>query len=1338
MANRNWNLITSGATFEALATTLLFFEDPQAALFGRRGKDGGQDVRSGDGTRVFQAKHHEDDSAAKAIADAKKEVAKIAEYRKPEHARSAQWKRVTHWRLVTNASFNPTDEQRWATEVVPLFTAQGLSADYWARTHLDALLTEYPWVDRSFFQNETRVFLSLPELREYLPSQDPFLQRPALTAFFGRTNEIAQVRDFLMSDELFLVVHGAGGIGKTRLLVEAGEEIAGEGAWQVLWANVASMASTGTWFQAIVPERPTLLLVDEPEDEQLLRILSEQLGKHVGRAAKWKVAVTVRSPKDPVLQFLSAPRMKLRVQELPITALSEADAESMCSDLLNSGPLAQRTEEWRKDAARELARRFERHPVWLTLAVHVLETQGDLTKVPQNAEGLANCYLDEIVRHQQRASSDQVLALLRWVVLIGTVNRADDTTVRLLGKGSGIGDETAVRKMLASLVERRALIQRGKENQLVEVKPDVLRDHLLLNWLSVDIGYGAVPVQPSEDAKALVASVLEAVLKGNISSIGRSILISLAWTELLLRLSGRPVPLLDPFFTGIRDALQGTTAGPRLVIAEVLLDVAAFRPSDTVALICDLRSSIVSSETIEGLFRSREVGQDDVTLALAWPVFHAAMGAQTPRERAQVLEELCVLTEVEAEIATRRPGGLPNDGKRAADLIGRTLGGGPQFWGDFEEAACALAARLLERAASEPATPPLAAVLQALLEPALALTRHQIWVEDYIVYEQSSAILPGHPAWQTRVLLLARVKDLLADSHVPLPSRLVLWPLFAEAHRSVNQCRGQVPKHFQEQLRQQLLDDLVWARAILTTRKVELEELTAARALWDWHYRFDKDPVLKAESEALESLYASDDLASEFEPLFGYDTLDQRDQHAAAKAAVLADGQTSEAIGAFIDRAMRFLGGEHKLSYLHGVAWYLGQHASTKEIVGNFVRTSLAAAEMYPHTDFAAIAAASWVATLRNSNTPMAAYDLVVELVKICGSDEKRMYLLQKLYGASLSSSDINKLTAIEHDHLRSLAPLFVKNGQVPVFIQAVAWTLHYNWPALKALLDTVLNSVAHGQISLAVTSLVNAVARAIRELDPTALPSGLAVWLLDQLLRIPDLDSVGNDLHWHVEWILKRIGRAPLSWLPKALIQRRDMETQSVSKKVRAVSFHVPFSHYVTPISAMHVGDPEVEKAVEALIDLVRARGTVGHHLPKFLHDVDPEGLLIPDAVIRRFADVTSAEDLWLLAGIGRVYAVGSAAWRTIAKLVIVRAVHTCSEEERCSLFHSLTDPGPLSVRAVGEVAQIFITAVEFARQRLESETDTEFRPFWKWYLTAAEAELHEQEEHAKEERGE
>src|SRR5207245_9103381 len=96
--------------------------------------------------------------------------------------------------------------------------------------------------------------------------------------------------------------------------------------------------------------------------------------------------------------------------------------------------------------------------------------QGDLTKVPQTAESLSDYYLEEIVRRQQQAPSDEVFALLRWVALIGTVNRADDATVRLLGNQSGIGDETAVRKMLASLVARRALVQRGAGDALSELR----------------------------------------------------------------------------------------------------------------------------------------------------------------------------------------------------------------------------------------------------------------------------------------------------------------------------------------------------------------------------------------------------------------------------------------------------------------------------------------------------------------------------------------------------------------------------------------------------------------------------------------------------------------------------------------------------------------------------------------------------------------------------------------------------------------------------------------------------------------------------------------------------
>lgn len=993
MAHRNWGHITSGVTFESLATTLVFFEDSGAALFGRGGKDGGRDVRSSDGTRVFQAKHHQDGSAAKAIADAKKEAAKIAEYRTAGHSREPQWRGVTHWRLVTNATFNPTDRQTWNAEVVPLFSKQGLVADYWEQANLDALLDKHPEVDRAYFKNATPAFLSLPEVKEMLPKQEPFLQRDALGRFVGRTAEEQRIRSFLTSKHLFLLVHGAGGVGKTRVVVETATRIASEGAWQVLWANVASMEASGTWFEGIVPERPTLLIVDEPENDQILRVLAEQLRIRVGRASQWKIAITVRSPKDPVLKFLFSPRLKTSVDELPVAALPQGDAESMCVELLASGPLAWRPDEWRRTAGRTLAERFSRYPVWLTLAVHALETSGDLAKVPRTASELAEEYLSEVVGQQSDYSAATVLALLRWVALVGALNREDDTVVQLVTDRAQLKDLGSTRTALARLVARRALAERGARNRFVEVKPDVLRDHVLLTWLSVNVGFEPDSIQPSDDAKSLAQTVLQATLGGKLSAVGVAILKSLARTELLLRLYARPVDLLGTFVEGVLQGIDAASPSSRIGIAQTFVEVATFRPNDTVRLSQTIRTSQCTTECVAGIFGNREVGPDDVLLELAWPVFHAAFGAETADVRKRVLTELCELAEAEASVAGRRGHGLPNDGKRAKDLIGRVLEGGPQFWSDFEDAASVVGSRLLEETAEIPPSSSRCQVLRALLEPAMSLERQQTWIDGYTIHFQTSTILPGHRAWITRETLKGKVKALLEDAATPSGSRVALWPLFAEAHRSLNQSRGRGPRDVQAQMRKEMLEDLTWAHSVLSRRTMQLDEMSAARELWHWHIQFEKDEELRAGAEALEKLYESNDLAAEFEWLLSRDEWEARGHRATEKATALADGGRAE-VEAFLERARAFFDNERELYQVFNVAWDLGIRAEKRAGVQEFVRAALAESSVSPRTDFAAIAANSWVAERRKED-PSAATTLAAELVHACGSDPQRINLLE-------------------------------------------------------------------------------------------------------------------------------------------------------------------------------------------------------------------------------------------------------------------------------------------------------------------------------------------------------
>lgn len=102
-------------------------------------------------------------------------------------------------------------------------------------------------------------------------------------------------------------------------------------------------------------------------------------------------------------------------------------------------------------------------------------------------EALADEYLLEIEQGQPNANAEKIRTLLRWVALVGTVNREDDTAVKLTGEPCGLTALIEVRARLAALVQRRALTERGARNRFVELKPDVLRDHVLLRWLAGDV-----------------------------------------------------------------------------------------------------------------------------------------------------------------------------------------------------------------------------------------------------------------------------------------------------------------------------------------------------------------------------------------------------------------------------------------------------------------------------------------------------------------------------------------------------------------------------------------------------------------------------------------------------------------------------------------------------------------------------------------------------------------------------------------------------------------------------------------------------------------------------------
>jgi hypothetical protein len=171
MAALNWGVIQDGGTFESLMQAILYAEDSGTILFGRPGKDSGQDARSSDGSVVYQAKYRQGMTMDEATKVALEELEKIKKYRQSTHANFRHWQNARQWVLVANIQTNPNDNADWHSTVVPKFQAENLEATYWSIDVLNGKLADYSQVRSVFFEGETRVFVSLKEARDQLANE---------------------------------------------------------------------------------------------------------------------------------------------------------------------------------------------------------------------------------------------------------------------------------------------------------------------------------------------------------------------------------------------------------------------------------------------------------------------------------------------------------------------------------------------------------------------------------------------------------------------------------------------------------------------------------------------------------------------------------------------------------------------------------------------------------------------------------------------------------------------------------------------------------------------------------------------------------------------------------------------------------------------------------------------------------------------------------------------------------------------------------------------------------------------------------------------------------------
>lgn len=1328
----NWGLIKSGEVFQSLVNTLVGHKDPKARLLTRPGRDGAQDCVSGDGTTVYQAKFHADRSPAKFLRDAQNEADTIAEYRSPEDPRYELWRNKKRWIGVTNARFNANDRAKWDSTIVPAFAKVGLVAECWTSGDLESFLVDYPEVYRAYFEGETRLFRSLSEERRKLVDAEVIEGGSAddfRTDFAGRDAEFSAFDQFIQGTHRVLLVHGPGGIGKSRFMYEAACRAMGAGAIaEAYWGNLENLEASTAWYAGLVPERGALLILDEPDEPALLRRVLEEMRGSL-RVAKWKVVVVVRTPKSPVVAALRDSRNRLLAPELELaplddsasTRLAEALADAFMPDILKDR---------RADVIQTLRAVSAAFPMWMTIATELLRSGQDLSTLPHHSFELAEQYLQEIATRGLRPEEEKTtLTILRWLSLVQPMNSEDPRVVDFISTQSGVTSTSAL-ELLVKLSSRRAVRRSGLRNRIFAVSPDVLRDHILLAWLSFRDSEAKPPRRfLSSDGEALVRALL-AMIEGKVASTYLERLIGrVGYMEFILN---REVDLLGPIASALVNlAKDNVGASSRRGLLGRASAIAFFRPSTFTAFVQFLRENPATQEVETNPLRDVTLTQADLILELAWPLFSAGASTAEASERGAVLNEMANLVIAEAALGVP----LPNNGRRADSLLRRLTTNDAELASSYHAEAFELGQRMIKQLGDERALWPAELVLvRAALEPQLELERTQTWFDDEGLHMARVQLDTNGDLGKLRAQLREGLWAIVLSRAGHVRNRQCAWKLIAHSHRDANQGA----RRGEKALATEATENLERAAKAIFVSSISLAELHSAREVWDWNLRFDTDAERKALASECEGVLANHPDAIGLVELLAGD-LGDRDAKRDQVTTQLSTSNATE-LKDFFDRCVHFVSGtseQWRMGTVRHIAFEVGRKGAGNPTVKDY---ACASSKTEPQLTDVRLSMVSGLAEAMRPNGD--AVSIVERALSSIDDASLRARLVFDLYGFSAPVLSLN-LTLGELEMVAARLAALVATNSAAAF-RVIGRFIGVDATRVFDLAKAVWSGVSLDARDACFTNFVDGLHDRLLFAKTHPAKFGTSEWtqLLDLMVGLPDIDLGGN-LFWTLNDLRKGIDRLTPAWMVSFLEKRESALARSAEEQTKDYHTHIiphqrEIFEWVRDIDAQN---PEDRAALERVLSWVGRDDEIGYAAPDLLSRLDPKGAVAPDVVatrLRAMSSVTPIDDVWRLARLGGYYVEGTPAWRTIAVPTTKLAREHASERDQASLYGALKWHRAKSWSGRhGEFHPRWEQAVEDARRKRDSESDENVRAYFDWRLRLAEAEL-ERERGLFEERNE
>ncbi len=1328
MNELNWGLIDSSEKFQGLVGVLIMHMDPQARGFIAQGPDRGIDAISGNGKTIYQAKYHRIEGKA-ALTQIKKdtwhELDKIKRYIKSEDL----WKKVNKWILVTNADISPQHLEKWKVKFEPEFKDLGIEIALWDRVVLESLLVDYPAIIEGFFKGKNRTFLTPPEYKKVL-CEEQILPTAWEISLKGREKELEVLQEFLEpgQDDRILAIKGAQGTGKTRLLFEAGEIVLGtdtwEPGWLVYWANVETMQQSVTWNAELPMGKKTLLLVDEP-DQQLITRLHEYL----------------RSATNQVKAIITVPDMSVDlpkgIQKIDLVPLPKEISLDMIRVLINK--------EFRdsnidiEPATYMVYSASYGFPAWAAWVIYMMKTGktavADMDKV-------FGRYFREVCHTTGRACKPELLQdLIRWIALLGKIDIEDRNTLNLLaGQLNTSSDRT--QECIRDLVERRIVFKR---HRYYRVEPQIFAEWILVDWLTMPVSGNKR--RPTEALQRLAEWIMQ-IGDTAFQRWTRNIFFALSQVSGLLDRSSRR--LIDPLMEFYQDKTKQIPISEVPLFLERLIPLGWIRPENFVEIINTLQTAEKPEE--QSLWKELRFNHSYVVRRLAWPLFNVATQVKDPDDFLLVLGKLVDLVSDEHKHLEQEWENIKNDGKRAETLIARLITDESAGF-DHAQVFFELGKQKLEDyiQRNKEITDSDAAVLTALIGSQLTLVRTRTR-GPYTFKMQISRFFVrcGSSIAENRKALKQLVWEGLERNDLEPSLVAVLWDLAYTAHHAAIEARGNATEDSEcwRHWRQELMEDLERVKHILKTKRIDAMERAKAYRLWEWHLWYDKDQDLHQAAEQCKDL-EDENFDPDVVQLYRSNYLDEQKPEIQELLNRIADrwvkGDQEEFeknIKAFLSEAVRFKGQEGALSPIGVIAGRVISKAPEHPGIDYFVDKHIGKVHQLTQ-DNAADKGYVWTALmlalvklryLRKRNNKMAMKDYLNRLLHHQPGPEAALVFLLWLYGRDMPQKG-NQWMSIEQDiileHIKE--PIALDPGYVEGIYTVLGYLLAQDWEQTAPIVEKWLDQCPFQRPVKAVTNLIQRtqfVIRPQRGIDPDGLGRKHIEWLLDLLLIVPDLDMVLPGLDYHIKEICAVLDAKPsIVWLSRFITKAKEDAILN--------AIHRP-SVYVEALQRGVKERPdwqETEKAIAHIIDLA-FKPKLGWWLvlPKYLMDIDPSGVAVPDILIKRVdkLDQNSPDflrEITTLAHLASAWDEISSPWRKIAEKV-VQVAHksndtTIQRKVFAALYGLLGGRAHVHSGPPDQMDPYYEQDLERARHALEKETDPYMKSYWRWRVRDAESAL-------------